>query len=301
MRLEEYIINEAMSPEEAFMKALPKIKKECRPFIMECKKNGIQQPIWRGSGKNIKNLKKIRARKNRFPKDTPSEAHEYLDGLFKRYHGIYVRSEGVFTTGSYNNAKQYGIPYIFVPVGKYRYFWSDRIMDLFSDIVETEYSYDILWGDDVYHDWEIDYESKYGEGTGNGRWFYKKYESDETYRDDAAEDITKEMLDDLDMKDGEDDNYQDEYDRIYYEIFYHLEWEPDVSYEEYAREKTDEVKAEAEDYVETTIRNYKDTKDLKKYIGRYAKHELTFICDYYYLINLKLGKLYDKYILGLDV
>lgn len=297
MRLEEYIINEDMSPEEAFMKALPKIKKECRPFIMECKKNGIEQPIWRGSGKRIKNLKKIRARKNRSPVDTPSEAHEYLDGLFKRFHGVYARSEGIFTTGSFNNAKQYGIPYVFMPVGKYRYFWSDNIQDLFSDVVDIR-EYDILWDESIY-DWEMDYEDEHGEGTGNGVWAYKKYESDETYRDDAAENITKEILDDIGLEDEEDDEYQGEYDRVYNDVFYHLEWKPDVSYEEYFREKTEEYKSEAEDYVENTIRKYKDTKDLKKYIGRYAKHELTFICDYYYLIDKRLGSLYDEHILGI--
>jgi hypothetical protein len=94
-------------------------------------------PIYRGSDKSIRDYKIITPRKNRKPLDTPIEIHRELDKLFHKKFGWYVRSEGVFTTGSRASASEYGQPYIILPIGKFKYVWSPYIRDLHSKLVNT--------------------------------------------------------------------------------------------------------------------------------------------------------------------
>ena len=117
-----------------------KLKKDCKPFLKEYKKTGHvgKRVIYRGStavGVDTKKFGGIRTvfpRADRHPKDMPPGLHNKFDNDFNDRHGWYPRSEGVFTTSKKSIALQYGKPFLFYPIGKYKYLWTEETDDLYS-------------------------------------------------------------------------------------------------------------------------------------------------------------------------
>ncbi len=81
--------------------------------------------------------------KNRVPKDTNRVVSDMLDNAFYNELGYRLRSSGNFTTRSINVAAGYGTPYMFIPIGDYKYFWSAYIEDLFTHIDEESWYHNI--------------------------------------------------------------------------------------------------------------------------------------------------------------
>jgi hypothetical protein len=130
MKLKKYLTMNESSIEDV----VKVIKRDCKPFLKELEKVKNQGLLWRGSNQNITEYKKIKTRKDRRPKDTPKDVHDILDELFFKKFGWKVRSEGVFAHKVKGVVDHYGIPYIFFPIGKYRYVWHPKIKDLYNRI-----------------------------------------------------------------------------------------------------------------------------------------------------------------------
>ncbi|CAG7580800.1 MAG: hypothetical protein SLAVMIC_00561 [uncultured marine phage] len=134
------------------------LKTQCAPFLKEFKHhtkhntfNGLH-PLYRGySGGQFTNFEivgknpddfgrrytafKKKARlKDRYSDATPKETHDELNDKFRERFGVPVRN-GIFTSFDEDTASRFGEAYYFFPVGEYRYFWSTRYNDLWSDFL----------------------------------------------------------------------------------------------------------------------------------------------------------------------
>ena len=119
---------------------IKELESKCGPFLGELKRSG-SFPVFRGTQTkqptNIKNLYHKITRKDRRPKDTPSDTQKSLDELFYEYFEIEPRKNGVFTTKNYGVASGYSDIHrdgseIFFPIGEYKYIWSEQVDDLYS-------------------------------------------------------------------------------------------------------------------------------------------------------------------------
>ena len=130
MRLKQYITESDMGIEEIWSM----IQKDCKPFLKEFKLNGHGDLFFRGThhGLSRNGIKKFTPRKDRRPTDTPELISKMIDDEFKKKVGWKPRSEGVFTTTIRSRAGGYGETTIFFPIGKYKYVWSDEIIDLYT-------------------------------------------------------------------------------------------------------------------------------------------------------------------------
>jgi hypothetical protein len=130
MRLKQYI-SESYMNEEEIDKAIASIKKDCKPFFKKMGSDG--EFLWRGSN-SIKTfgkiLTKVKPRKDRRPLDTIRDLHDYLDELFKKYHGWKARSEGVFVTPKRSLAKHFGKPYYVFPIGDFQFLYHPDSEDM---------------------------------------------------------------------------------------------------------------------------------------------------------------------------
>lgn len=252
-----------------------KLKRNCRPFLKEYKKTGWvgKKAIWRGGsaiGVDTKKHGGIRLmvpRDNRQPKDMPPALHQKFDDDFNNRHGWYARSEGVFTVAKKATAASYGKPFLFYPIGKYRYLWTEDTEDLYS-FADGE---NLLgYGDDTWDDYSGDYEMEdnygreYGEGSGSGHWEYKGEEVSD-YRSDR-DDVEDEM------KEREGDEYE----------WGEIEWIPEVTYEDYLIQKNEEDRDRQENEIWNMVKSYTN-KDLKGAIA--SNHEIMFDCKTYYIVS----------------
>ena len=172
MRLLEYIQGE-LFPHKLIDKtdyldldneALEIVSKECSKIIKTCINAGGF--IYRGLRitdrlKEIgENIYMVTPRKNRKPKDTTEELHTLVDISFKKRFGWNARSEGIFCTGSIKEALDYGntIGIIF-PVDGFKYLWSHKIRDLYSDQLQN-----------IYDEVDSEYFDKYGGTFTKGHW-----------------------------------------------------------------------------------------------------------------------------------
>jgi hypothetical protein len=78
------------------------------------------------------------SRKDRRPTDMSQEISDDIDRSFVEKFGYPLRSSGVFCTKSHDFASRYvhdGLsPFLFFPVGDYKYYWSENIVDLYAEV-----------------------------------------------------------------------------------------------------------------------------------------------------------------------
>ena len=120
-----------------FKNVIEILERDCKPFLDEVKSNNIE-PIFR-SVERIKldengMIKKL-CRTDRRPLSTAVSVSNQLDDLFLDKFGVKLRSNGVFT--SKRKELLYGNPYIFFPIGNYKYYWSTEVNDLYAKLVFT--------------------------------------------------------------------------------------------------------------------------------------------------------------------
>jgi hypothetical protein len=119
------------------------LERDCKPFLDEVKSNNIE-PIFRGSQLvnntgyyKVDGLYKKLVRQDREPRDTKGDISKVIDDCFEDKFGVRVRSKGVFTTK--NKYKTYGTPYLFFPIGEYKYYWNPLYYDLYSSIKHKDW------------------------------------------------------------------------------------------------------------------------------------------------------------------
>jgi len=123
MRLQQYILNEATDID----KLHEIIANYCQPFIKEFGKTYSSASlsnsfIYRGMRTIPGEYTIKKARIDRTPRFIDDKLHKFINNLGKKLFGWNIRSEGVFT-GSYSKACNFGKPYIFIPIGKYKYIY----------------------------------------------------------------------------------------------------------------------------------------------------------------------------------
>jgi hypothetical protein len=121
MRLQQYILNEATDID----KLREIISDHCQPFIKEFGKVYSSSAyhssfIYRGMRKISGEYTIKKARTDRTPRFIDDKLHKFINDLGKKLFGWNIRTEGVFT-GCYSKACNFGKPYIFIPIGKYKY------------------------------------------------------------------------------------------------------------------------------------------------------------------------------------
>lgn len=117
---------------EVFMdRVIDYIKKDCQPWIKEL---GNLTPLYRGFTSFSSLFQKRTVRTDRKPRDSTKELHKKLDEYFDNNFGIKFRSEAVFASTSYNNAKVYGDVGLIFPIAHYHYIFSNHISDLTEEI-----------------------------------------------------------------------------------------------------------------------------------------------------------------------
>lgn len=137
MRLQQYINEEKTEDLQAFVNM---IKSDCKPFLREMKKanrflfRGYDAEDSYGSDKTNIIYYKKKPRKDRKPKDMYPNTHKKLDDLFNEKFGWRARSNGVFCTGDRGTAAAYGSSHIVFPIGQFRFVWSPKIGDLYTEI-----------------------------------------------------------------------------------------------------------------------------------------------------------------------
>ena len=112
-------------------KALEIILKDCKPFIKDYKK--INKLLWSGRKNNTNIILKKTVRQDRTPLDTPLELHNFIDNWFYKKFGIKARSNAVFC--KLGKSPYYGRPYIIIPVGDYTTISSDKVPDVFTNVI----------------------------------------------------------------------------------------------------------------------------------------------------------------------
>ena len=136
MRLRSYI-SESYMNEEEINKAVASVKKNCQPFFKKMGSSG--EFLYRGHHSLAtfgKLLTKVKPRKERKPLDTSQELHDYLDELFKKYHGWKARSKAIFATASRKAAKHYGKLYYMFPIGDFSFLYHPELEDM-VEILES--------------------------------------------------------------------------------------------------------------------------------------------------------------------
>jgi hypothetical protein len=131
MKFINYINEEFTKMIDIIMEAL---NKDVRPDFLDVIKT-TRNFLYRGSNRKTDSIIKVKTRTDRVPLTSTIEFHNYMDEFFGEKFRWRARSEGVFTTGKEYDAAGYGgssRPYLFFPIGSFKFIWSTRISDLYS-------------------------------------------------------------------------------------------------------------------------------------------------------------------------
>jgi hypothetical protein len=129
MRLNNYIVEEFQMDQ-----TIESIKRDCKPWLYATKRcrqpfffRGIQTPLGMGSF----GRKKVRTDRKAMNMDFRTQ--QELDDLYEKKFGWRPRSEGIFCTSDYEEARSYGVPYFIFPIGYFKYIWNPNYEDLYTD------------------------------------------------------------------------------------------------------------------------------------------------------------------------
>lgn len=160
---------DATSMEDSELKDL--LENDCAFFLEESKRKGFLirgvNRITRGERHELPDPSdesktvpfwEIPVRQDRTPSDTSIKTHELLDNWFNKVFKIKARTQALFCTGSsprgVSHAHQYGDPYIIMPIGEFKYVWSNEVPDLYNKTAGINWS--VTLGKDVDPEDKID-------------------------------------------------------------------------------------------------------------------------------------------------
>lgn len=273
MRLKQYI-NE--SEELSFEEAMEKIETHCIPYLKELK--NVNKALLSGRRKKS-SIFKGKVRKNRKPVDTPMELHNYIDDYFKSSLGVEPRSNSLFANFSAFTTSNYGDVYFIFPVGRYKIVFNPDVLDLFNEIVDSDFNWKIAvydeWPPYIMDEFERDWEEKYGEGQA-GQFVYNDFETGEKVKNVAVGVVMNEKFPNLEIG-------TEEYDDKEWEVFSELEWEPEVNMDDFVDDKVKEAKRETKDLIDDILSGYIITTDLS--MVTIPEVEVMLMCDEYYAID----------------
>lgn len=106
------------------------LEKNCMPYIKMLK--GCKSLLRRGAKTDISFFEKKTQRQDRRPLLINKELHTMMDTWSKKNWGFAARSASSFTTNREHNARMYGKPYIFFPIGNLKYAWNDDVTELYK-------------------------------------------------------------------------------------------------------------------------------------------------------------------------
>jgi len=110
------------------------IKSDCDYFIKNWGGDFMFRGFFDVKGKRFK-FKKLKRRKNRIPVDTKKETHDLFNSVFKDEFGWKGRN-GVFAINDLYDIDMYEDSYyIFLPIGEYRFIYSNDVIDLYSNFL----------------------------------------------------------------------------------------------------------------------------------------------------------------------
>jgi len=106
-------------------KQLQAIKNDCSYFLNKYPR----LTLYRGY-KKLFTINKFMPRKDREPLNSNPIGSKSLDKASKKIFGWPCRSQGTFTSPIYSEAKSYGLPYIFLPIGSsWKYIYAPGMSD----------------------------------------------------------------------------------------------------------------------------------------------------------------------------
>lgn len=261
---------------EKFNVYWPKVKLECAKFIEDLSKTQKNKKLaqrnlcWRGTDKyGPTDIVLLTPRQDRVPKDMEIDIHDYLNNEFHRQFGFYARSQGVFATFDVGTADDYGRPFIFFPVGNYKFLYNPEISDLYTHA--SDFSFDDSG-------WEDEFNNEYGEHTDQGSWYYEGEDLGTSDEDEAVMEVRA-------IEGWGSDEIGD------HEIYDRLQWVPEVTYEEFEEEKIESAKRD----LEYAVDGYEYGR-LKQVTNK--SNELMFKCKKYYLIGERYSPLVRERVWG---
>lgn len=279
MRLLEYIQSELFPIPTTLMDKtrylnldntiLEKIEKQCGQIIKIYKKSGCF--LYRGLRltdrvKKIgNNIYSVVPRKDRWPKDTCKKLHDMIDVHFLNRFGWRVRSNGVFCSGSIKVANEYGTTRgIIFPADGFKYIWSRKIEDLYSDQLQSiDDRISGLW----YEEYGNIFTNGYWENDLNGeKKFWKN-------RDDIRNEIGN--IDRIETYEYSDPRMIVIFLKNNVKLPY--SWIPEIEYEEY--------RDNAIDGACKLITSMYTDKNITTAIG--TGNEIMIKCEYYYFIETR--------------
>lgn len=102
------------------------IRKNCAPFL-----KATNKMFFRGAEKYV-DFMRYPVRQDRAPRDMPMELHEAIDDAFVRRFGWKARSSGAFACQERDETLNYGQPYMFFPIGNFKFVYSDVYDDIYG-------------------------------------------------------------------------------------------------------------------------------------------------------------------------
>lgn len=161
MRFKQFILLEDFTPEQAAERVLS----ECQPFLS--KAGG--KMLYRGLPPKVITdfFTKHSVVKDREPVDTKPIIHDAMNAAFKHMYGIKFRSDAVFCTGDFHQAREYGNACAIFPIGEFDYLWSTKVGDAYR-FFDNGGVVHALGKDEVM--WFLDQDLRETDPT-----FYKKY------------------------------------------------------------------------------------------------------------------------------
>jgi hypothetical protein len=300
---DNHIISEAFKITPDFETILEILWKKCNPFLKDLLKpgwNGEFLYSGRGDRKDVIMIRKVRS--DRRPKDMPEYIHEIFDELFYDRFGFNARSNAIFCTGNVKQAKHYGNVYMIFPVGKYKLVYSNNIPDLYTEIdddaeLDKYYWLDQQAGDikdEIKEQLRVEWENQYSMGSDGGHFEYHSFDTDiedipEGYDFTDAKNYVEEVLE----ENGEGETFNE----------VHLDWLPDVEFEDYLDMRFDEeLNARMEELEDEWLEHVRN--QLSDYVDNYSdeylidaiksKNEVMLNAKYYIALS------YDKYYTALQ-
>lgn len=117
----------------ALEKMIEILEKDCRPFLNEWKRLGINDFLYSGRV-DYKTFTKKTIRKDRQPLNTPEAIHQIIDNWFNKKFGVKARSNSMFCSFDMDMIETYGYEHFVFPIGQYKVISSADVGDLFIDL-----------------------------------------------------------------------------------------------------------------------------------------------------------------------